>query len=184
MSIKEEEIVDYFLSNTMFDDVLKIVPVQKQTRAGQRTKFKAFVVVGNFKDCIGLGIKSAKEVAIAVKGAVIIAKLSIIPVRKGFWGEKTGNPYTIPIKITGKAGSIRVRCIPAPKGAGIVSARVPKKLLMLSGYEDIFTSSKGYTRTLGNFAKATFSAIYLSYNFITPDLWDNHIIINYPYDFN
>lgn len=28
------------------DEVLKISPVQKQTRAGQRTRFKAFVAIG------------------------------------------------------------------------------------------------------------------------------------------
>ena len=41
LPIKEHEIIDMFIG-----EVLKIMPVQKQTRAGQRTRFKAFV--GNF----------------------------------------------------------------------------------------------------------------------------------------
>merc|ERR1712179_798792 len=35
-----------FSLDQLKDEVLKIMPVQKQTRAGQRTRFKAFVAIG------------------------------------------------------------------------------------------------------------------------------------------
>ena len=37
--------------------MLKIMPVQKQTRAGQRTRFKAFVAIGDHAGHVGLGVK-------------------------------------------------------------------------------------------------------------------------------
>lgn len=40
MPIKEYQIVEFFLGTALKDEVMKIMPVQKQTRAGQRTRFK------------------------------------------------------------------------------------------------------------------------------------------------
>ena len=56
--------------------------------------------------------------------------------------------------MTGKCGSVRVRLIPAPRGTGIVSAPVPKKLLQMAGIEDCYTSARGQTATLGNFGES------------------------------
>jgi small subunit ribosomal protein S2e len=180
ISIKEQEIVDYFLGSKLKDEVIKIMPVQKQTRAGQRTRFKAFVIIGDFEGHVGLGVKSAKEAASAIRGAIVVSKLSLVPARKGFWGEIEGVSHTVPVKVTGKCGSIRLRCIPAPRGTGIVAGKIPKKLLVVAGYYDVFTSSKGHTRTIGNFAKATFQAISSTYSFVTPDLWPEQKIIKNP----
>ena len=157
------------------------MPVQKQTRAGQRTRFKAFVAMGDYNGHVGLGVKCSKEVATAIRGAIILAKLSIIPVRLGYWGNKIGTPHTVPCKITGKCGSVLVRLIPAPRGTGIVSAPVPKKLLQMAGVSDCYTSARGATATLGNFAKATFEAISKTYSYLTPDMWPEVKLTKIPF---
>ncbi|KAJ1884714.1 40S ribosomal protein, partial [Kickxella alabastrina] len=113
----------------------------------------------------------AKEVASAIRGAIILAKLSVVPVRLGYWGSKLGAPHTVPSKVTGKCGSVICRLVPAPRGTGIVAAPTPKKILTLAGITDCYTTSRGSTKTLGNFVKAAFIAITNTYSFLTPDLW-------------
>ncbi|AOW05413.1 40S ribosomal protein S2 [Yarrowia lipolytica] len=170
LPIKEYQIVDQLLP-VLEDEVMKIKPVQKQTRAGQRTRFKAVVVIGDSNGHVGLGIKTAKEVATAIRAAIIIAKLAIIPVRRGYWGSSLGEPHTVPTKTSGKCGSVNVRLIPAPRGSSIVASPAVKKLLQLGGIKDVYTSSAGSTRTLENTLKATFIAIANTYGFLTPNLW-------------
>lgn len=164
LPVKEYQIVDFFLPK-LKDEVMKIMPVQKQTRAGQRTRFKAFVAIGDSDGHVGLGVKCAKEVATAIRGAIILAKLSVIPVRRGYWGTALGEPHTVPSKVSGKVGSVMCRLIPAPRGTGIVAAPASKRLLELAGVQDVYTQSKGSTATMGNFLKATFAAVsFCSYS--------------------
>ena len=181
LPIKECEIIDHFLGSALKDEVLEIMPVQKQTRAGQRTRFKAFVAVGDYNGHVGLGVKCSKEVATAIRGAIINAKLSVVPVRRGYWGNRIGQPHTVPCKVTGKCGSTRVRLIPAPRSTGLVAAGVPKKLLMMAGIDDCYTSATGQTATLCNFAKATFQAICNTYAYLTPDMWTPTNFTKSPY---
>jgi len=181
--IKEYQIVDtFFPAGILKDEVMKVMPVQKQTNAGQRTRFKAFVAVGDFKGHIGLGVKCAKEVSLAIRGAMANAKTSLVPVRRGYWGKNLGLPHTVPYKVTGKCGSIRVRLIPAPRGTGLVASPVIKKFLSMAGIEDCYTSSVGHTKTMGNFLKAAFFALRKTYGFLSPDLWNVGVLSITPFE--
>jgi len=169
--IKEHQIVDHFLGTALKDDVVKITPVQKQTAAGQRTRFKVTIAVGDSNGHIGIGSKVASEVATAIRGAMILAKLNVVPVRRGYWGNNVGLPHTVPVKLTGKCGSVRVRLVPAPRGTGLVASPASKKILTMAGVEDVYTSTRGHTKTLSNFSRAVYEALKKSYTFLTPNLW-------------
>ncbi|ODV84067.1 hypothetical protein CANARDRAFT_29514 [[Candida] arabinofermentans NRRL YB-2248] len=181
LPVKEYQIIDELLPNLQ-DKVMKVLSVQKQTRAGQRTRMKVVVVVGDSNGHVGLGIKAAKELATAIRGAIIIAKLSIIPVRRGYWGSNLGAPHSIANKTSGKCGSVNVRLIPAPRGSGIVASPAVKQMLQFAGIEDIYTTSSGSTRTLENTLKATFVAIGNTYGFLTPNLWADFALQDSPLD--
>lgn len=181
LPIKESEIIDYFMGESLKEEVMKIMPVQKQTSAGQRTRFKAFVAVGDGNGHIGLGVKCSSEVATSIRGAIINAKISVVPVRRGYWGNKVGAPHTVPMKVNGKCGSVRVRLIPAPRGTGLVAAPATKKMLSMAGIEDVYTSSRGHTRTMGNFLKAIYYALQNTYGYLSPDLWKHQPLGLTPY---
>lgn len=177
LPIREFQIIDHFFppsstgNGVLKDEVVKIHPVQKMTSAGQRNRFVAYALVGDSQGHVGLGNKVGKEVANAIRGAIISAKLALIPVRRGYWGNRLGQPHTVPMKVTGKCGSVSVRLIPAPRGTSIVGSPALKKVMAFAGVQDVFSSSCGHTRTKGNFIKATFEALRNTYSFMTPDLW-------------
>lgn len=196
LPVKEAQIIDYLFKGRrageegdaptgavgeLQDQVMKIMPVQKQTTAGQRTRFKAFVAVGDRNGHLGLGVKCSSEVSIAIRAAIGLAKLSLVPIRRGYWGSRIGAPHTVPNKVTGKCGSVRVRLIPAPRGTGLVAAPANKRMLELAGIHDCYTSARGHTRTMGNFIKATFFALRSTYGYLSPDLWNPTNFIDTPY---
>ena len=83
--------------------------MQEQPHASQKTHFKVFVAIKDYNKHVGLGVKCSKEVATAIRGAIILAKLSIVPVRRGYWGNKISKPHTVPCKVTGRCGSVLVQ---------------------------------------------------------------------------
>lgn len=182
LPVKEVQIVDYFFADKLKDAVMKISSVQKCSAAGQTTRFKAWVVVGDSEGHFGLGVRVSNEAAGAIRGAMNAAKLNLIPIRLGYWGSKAGKPHTVPCKLAGKCGSIHFRIIPAPRGTGLVASKIPKKVLTLAGIQDAYTSSFGSTKTVGNYVFAIKKALEQTYTYLTPEFWKKQQARKSPYE--
>jgi len=169
--IQEPEIVDFLVGAKLKDDVLCIKSIQKQTKAGQRTRIKAVVIVGDGEGSIGLGVRSAKEARSAIEKATEEAKCNLQPVDFGWWDREAGKPHTVKVRGSGKCGSVNITLTPAPKGTGIIAANIPKRIFQMAGIKDIFTSSAGRTCASENFAKATMSALLKCNTFYGPENW-------------
>ncbi len=172
LRIKESEIVDTLLPGIQ-QEVLGIGFVQKQTDAGERSRFRAIVAVGNGDGYIGIGEGKARQVRTAIDKGTIQAKLNVIPVRRGCgsWECRCGRAHTFPFTVTGKCGSVRFQVLPGPRGLGLVAGEIPKQVLRLAGVKDCWTRTYGSTSTLTSSALAVFDALTRTYSVVTQEDW-------------
>ncbi len=134
---------------------------QKKTKEGNIPNFSAFAIVGDENGHVGVGEGKAKETLPARDKAVRKAKLSLIKIRRGCgsFDCSDADPHSIPMKVTGQSGSVRITLIPAPQGTGLVAADELKKVLKLAGIKDIYTKTFGKKQTTFNLAKACINAL-------------------------
>lgn len=172
LPIKEVEIIDALIPNLKFE-VINVNFVQRQTDAGEVSQFQVTAAVGNEDGYVGVGMGKSRHIRVAIDKAVRNAKLNIIPVRRGCgsWECLCGEPHSLPFKVEGKSGSVRIQLLPAPKGVGLVASDVAKTVLRLAGIRDVWTRSFGETRTTHNMAKAVYNALKETYRFKSPDMW-------------
>ena len=172
LKIREPEIVDILLPN-LKEEVININLVQRQTDAGEKSRFKVVVAVGNEDGYVGLGSGKARQVRMAIEKASLNARLNIIPVRRGCgsWECGCGKPHSLPFRVRGKCGGVEVELIPGPRGLGLVAGEVAKIILRLAGIKDCWTRSYGPTRTVPSFAYAVFDALKNTYRMVIPSDW-------------
>jgi len=170
--IREHQIVNMLLPN-LEEEVININLVQKQTDAGEKSRFKAIVAVGNRDGFIGLGSGKASQVRTAIEKGSTDARLNITNVRRGCgsWECGCGQPHSIMFETTGKCGGVEVKLIPGPRGLGLVASEVSKVILRLAGVRDCWTRSYGATETVPSFAYAVFDALRKTYHVVTPRDW-------------
>jgi small subunit ribosomal protein S5 len=160
LPVMEPEIIDALLPD-MEEEVIDITIVQRMHKSGRRVRFRATVAIGNKDGYIGLGNAVAKEVGPAIRKAIRVAKLNMVEIRRGCgsWECGCGKAHSVPFEVTGKAGSVRVTLMPAPKGLGLATGDVSKKVLRLAGVTDVWSRTSGQTKSTVNTAKATFDAL-------------------------
>jgi len=134
---------------------------QRKTQEGNVPTFSTMAVVGDENGHVGVGDGKAKETLPARAKALRKAKLNLIRINRACaaFDCACSEPHTIPFKVQGKAGSVRVDLIPAPQGTGLVVANELKKVLKLAGIKDIYSKTFGKKRTSFNLVKACMDAL-------------------------
>lgn len=134
---------------------------QKKSAEGNKATFETLAVVGNRNGYVGIGIGKSKETVPAREKAARNAKLSIFKIARGCGSWQCGcrEPHTIPFKVFGKCGSVKIWLMPAPKGKGLCIEPECAKILRMAGIKDVWCKTIGHTASTVNFLKACVDAL-------------------------
>ena len=163
--VQEPEIIRMLLPDIR-SEVVHVGIVQKQTDAGELTRFSAIVACGNENGWFGIGKGKASQMRISIDKATNASLLNVIPIKLGCgsWECRCNQLHSVPFRVTGKGGSVKVEILPGPRGLGIVAGENIKSLLKLAGIKDAWTRTYGSTNTMSSTTKAIYSALRSTYS--------------------
>lgn len=158
--IMEPEIVDSLIK--LDEEVIEVAKKTRVTTAGRKFSYRAAVLVGNKNGFIGLGTAKDTDRFPAITKAKRTAKLNLMRVYRGSgsWEEQpTEDQHSIPMKVTGQEGSVRITIMPAPKGTGLAVGKNVRSVFVLAGIQNVWSKGKGRTSIKLNFVRAAINAL-------------------------
>ncbi|MAG79170.1 30S ribosomal protein S5 [Candidatus Pacearchaeota archaeon] len=134
---------------------------QRKTKEGNVPTFSTLAVIGDENGHVGVGSGKSNETLPARDKAVKKAKLNVIKIKRtcGGFDCACSELHSVPFKVIGKSGSVKVTLIPASQGTGLVVANELKKVLKLAGIKDVYSRTQGRKRTTFNLIKACMNAL-------------------------
>lgn len=132
------------------DNVVSVKRVTKVTKGGKRFSFSAFVVTGDQKGKVGIGIGKSKEVSSAIAKATARARKSMMNISL--------RGTTLPYNVMGRHGSAKVIINSAYKGTGVIAGGAVRLIMESLGVKDVLAKSIGSTTGM-NVVKATLNAL-------------------------
>ncbi|GLC45370.1 hypothetical protein PLESTB_000315200 [Pleodorina starrii] len=131
--------------------ILELSRVTKVVKGGKLMGFRCTAVVGNGNGLVGVGCQAGREVATAVKRALVDAKKSIVQVPLVGAG-------TVPHRVEAKFNAARCVILPAADGTGVLAGSSIRSVLELAGVQNVLAKRLG-CRSLLNNARCAVAAL-------------------------
>ncbi|KAG2484074.1 hypothetical protein HYH03_017093 [Edaphochlamys debaryana] len=131
--------------------ILELTRVTKVVKGGKLMGFRCTAVVGNNNGLVGVGCQAGREVATAVKRALVDAKKNVVRVPLVGAG-------TVPHRVEAKFNAARCVVLPAADGTGVLAGGSIRSVLELAGVQNVLAKRIG-CRSLLNNARCTVAAL-------------------------
>ena len=133
------------------DKVLDLRRVTRVVAGGKRFRFRATVVIGDFKGRVGVGVAKGLDVQQAIAKAKAAARKNIfyIPLKE----------RTITHEVEAKFSAAIIKLKPAKEGHGMRAGGAARTVLNLAGIKDVTAKALGRTPNKLTNALATLEAL-------------------------